>query len=312
MKKISIGVLILYFGIILFFQIFSGCMSFRLSQMEIDEHFANQKYKPTQHQIVVNGRTINYAEIGSDSLPVAFFVHGSPGSWSAWEDFFKDSLLLTKVKMVAVDRPGFGYSGLGNGEKKLTEQSKYLRPILEKYKHDLVDFQENRTIVNDSLGKIKEDTSLVKKHRKIILIGHSLGGPIIARMAIDYSELVDNLIFVAASNDPELEPANWYRHIGDFILFRYLIPKSFRASNREILYIKPELEKMIPLWKNIRQKSIIIQGEKDVLVPFQNAYFTKNVLVNAEVEMVIKKDMNHFVPWSNPELIKEAILRLVE
>ena len=113
MKKISIGLIVIYAAIVLFFQIGSGCMSFRLTENELEASFKKQKYKPTQHQISVNNRIINYAEIGSDTLPVAFFVHGSPGSWSAWEGFFKDSLLLEKVKMVAVDRPGFGYSGLG-------------------------------------------------------------------------------------------------------------------------------------------------------------------------------------------------------
>jgi pimeloyl-ACP methyl ester carboxylesterase len=282
MKKISYGIIFLYFSTIVFFQLTTSCMSFRLTEKEVAEHFANQKYKPIQQQIIVNKRTINYAEIGNDSLPVAVFVHGSPGSWSAWEGFFKDSVLLQKVKMVAVDRPGFGYSGLGKAEKTLTEQANYLKPIVEKYK---------------------------RENKKIILIGHSLGGPLIARMAMDYPQLIDNLIFVAASNAPQLEPPNWYRHIGDFILFRYLIPKSFRASNREILYVKPELEKMLPLWQNIRQKTIIIQGDKDVLVPFENAIFTNKMLVNAENELIMIKGMNHFVPWSNPELIREAILK---
>jgi pimeloyl-ACP methyl ester carboxylesterase len=284
MKKISIGLLIIYFSIIIFFQLSTSCMSFRLSQKEVDEHFLGQKYKPTQHQITVNDRTINYAEIGNDSLPVVVFVHGSPGSWSGWEGFFKDSVLLQKVKMLAVDRPGFGYSGLGKAEKTLTEQSKYLKPIVGQYK---------------------------KQNRKVILVGHSLGGPMIARMAMDYPELIDKLIFVAASNAPELEPARWYRFIGDFFLFRYLIPKSFRASNREILHLKPELEKMLPLWEKIQQKSIVIQGDKDIFVPYQNAEFTRKMLKNAEVEVIMKKDMNHFVPWSNPELITEAILKLL-
>jgi pimeloyl-ACP methyl ester carboxylesterase len=284
MKKISYSILILYFSIILFFQLCTSCMSFRLSKTEVDEHFKGQKFKPTEHQIEVNGRTINYAEIGNDSLPVVFFVHGSPGSWSGWEGFFKDSLLLSKVKMVAVDRPGFGYSGLGKAEKTLTEQVKYLKPILEKYK---------------------------KENRKLILVGHSLGGPMIARMAMDYPQLIDKLIFVAASNAPELEPARWYRYIGDFFLFRYLIPRSFRASNREILYLKPELEKMLPLWKDIKQQSIVIQGDKDIFVPYKNAEFTRKMLENAKVEVIMKKGMNHFVPWSNPELINEAILKML-
>jgi pimeloyl-ACP methyl ester carboxylesterase len=282
MKKISFGFIFLYFGTIIFFQFTSGCMSFRLSQKEIDEHFAKQKYKPTQHQITENERTVNYAEIGNDSLPIVIFIHGSPGSWSAWEDFFKDSVLLKKVKMVAVDRLGFGYSGLGKAEKTLTNQANYLKPIVEKYK---------------------------RENKKIILIGHSLGGPLIARMAMDYPQLIDNLIFVAASNSPDLEPPNWYRHIGDFFLFRFLLPRSLRASNKEILYVKSELKKMLPLWQNIRQKTIIIQGDKDVLVPFENAIFTNKMLVNAENELIMVKGMNHFVPWSNPELIREAILK---
>lgn len=259
-------------------------MSFRLSEKEVSEHFSSQKFKPKQQQITINERSINYAEIGNDTLPVVIFVHGSPGSWSAWEGFFKDSILLKKVKMVAIDRPGFGYSGLGKAEKTLTEQAKYLKPIVEKHKKD---------------------------NRKLILVGHSLGGPLIARMAMDYPELINNLIFVAASNAPELEPARWYRFIGDLFLFRYLIPRSFRASNREILYLKPELEKMLPLWSTIRQKTIVIQGDKDIFVPYQNADFTRKMLKNAEVEVIMKKDMNHFVPWSNPELIREAILELL-
>jgi pimeloyl-ACP methyl ester carboxylesterase len=283
LKKISKRLIISYFAILAMAQLFSGCMTFRLSQKEIDEEFKTSKLKPTEHQIKVLGREINYAEIGSDSLPVAFFVHGSPGSWSAFSGFMKDTALLKKVKMVSVDRAGFGFSGLGDGEKSLQKQAAYLKPIVAKYKQS---------------GK------------KIILIGHSLGGPMLARMAIDYPELIDNLIFVAPSIDPTLEPARWYRYILDSVIFRYMIPRSFRASNLEILYLKEDLEAMLPYWKNIRQPTIVIQGKKDVLVHPDNAKFAQKMLISSpSVQIWLKDDMNHFVPWSNPELIKEAILK---
>ena len=248
------------------------------------EYFAGHTI-PQEYRIHVLDKDINYVENGKDSLPVAFFVHGSPGSWSAFAGFMKDSVLLQKVKMVSVDRIGFGYSDFGHGEKSLAKQVAYLKPIVSKYK---------------AQGK------------KIILIGHSLGGPIIAKMAIDYPELVDNLIFVAGSIDPTLEPTRWYRYIMDFVGVRYIIPKSFRASNDEILYLKEELEEMIPQWQLIRQPCIVIQGNKDVLVHPKNAAFAKRMLVNAEsVEIWLKDDMNHFVPWSNPELINQAILKSI-
>jgi pimeloyl-ACP methyl ester carboxylesterase len=285
--KLSKRLLIAYGILFVIGQILSSCMSFKTSQKEIDKAFAGYQLKPTQHQIKVSDVMMNYAEIGSDTLPVAFFVHGSPGSWSGFMDFMKDTVLLKKVKMVSVDRIGFGESDYGYAEESLVRQAEYLKPIVQKYKQ---------------MGK------------KITLIGHSLGGPMIARMAMDYPELVDNLIIVAGSIAPDLEPnEKWFRIPMDFLPIRFLIPASFRASNHEILYLKPELEKMLPLWKNIRQPVIVIQGGKDFLVSPKNADFAERMLVNAKSVKVVRVDtMNHFVPWSHPQLIKKAILETLK
>jgi pimeloyl-ACP methyl ester carboxylesterase len=284
--KFSKRLLITYIILLIISQILSSCLTFKVSQKEIDKKFMGYSMKPVQHQMKVQGVKMNYAEIGSDSLPVAFFVHGSPGSWGGFIDFMKDTFLLKKVKMVAVDRIGFGESDFGNAEKSLIVQAELLKPIVAKYK---------------KLGK------------KIILIGHSLGGPMIARMAMDYPELIDNLIIVAGSIAPDLEPnEKWFRIPMDFMPIRILIPASFRASNHEILYLKPELEKMLPLWKNIRQPVIVIQGGKDFLVNPKNADFAEKMLVNAKSLKVVRIDtMNHFVPWSHPQLIKKAIIESI-
>ena len=281
--KFSKRLLISYIILFIISQILSSCLTFKVSQKEIDKKFMGYKLKPVQHQINVQGVKMNYAEIGSDSLPVAFFVHGSPGSWGGFIDFMKDTVLLKKVKMVAVDRIGFGNSDFGNAEKSLVVQSDLLKPIVAKYK---------------------------KSGKKIILIGHSLGGPMIARMAMDYPELVDNLIIVAGSIAPNLEPnEKWFRIPMDFVPISILFPASFRASNHEILYLKPELEKMLPLWKNIHQPVIVIQGGKDMFVSPKNADFAEKMLVNAKSLKIVRIDtMNHFVPWSHPQLIKKAII----
>ncbi|HSZ25340.1 MAG TPA: alpha/beta hydrolase, partial [Cytophagaceae bacterium] len=218
---------------------------------------------------------------GADSLPLVLFMHGSPGSWSAFSDFLKDSILLKNVQMIAVDRPGFGYSDYGNGESSLDTQVRLLKPVLEKN----------------------------KGARKVILVGHSLGGPVIVKMAMTYPELIDYLIIIAGSLDPALEPYEWYRKPMANIPLRWLLPGSIRASNKEIMGLKPELEKMIPYWTTIKIPTTIIQGLKDELVPAGNATFAKKMLVNASVEMVLDKELNHFVPWKRPDLINAAILK---
>ena len=67
---------------------------------------------------------------------------------------------------------------------------------------------------------------------------------------------------------------------------------------------------MLPLWSAIRCPVIVIQGQKDSLVPAGNADFARKMLVNARVTLVLKEEMDHFVPWSNPELIRDAIFSM--
>lgn len=261
-----------------------ACVNFRMSSKEVDTFFKDNKLNGSQKEYSTGSRVIHYVTSGDSIKPLALFVHGSPGSLSAFIHFLADTSLLEKTFVVSADRPGFGYSNFGIAEGSLSKQAEALKPILERYKNN----------------------------RPIILIGHSLGGPLIARMAMDYPELVDGLVIVAGSIDPELEPdETWFRAPLATPFLSWILPRSFRASNEEIYHLKPELQKMLPLWKDVTCPVVIIQGKKDSLVPAANADFAKKMLVNAQVEFVLVDDMDHFVPWSNPELIERAILDLL-
>lgn len=261
-----------------------SCMTFRMSAKEVDAYFHEKKIKGNQHHYDIAGREIHYVEAGKSDGPLVLFVHGSPGSLSAFIHFLADSLLQPKALLVSTDRPGFGYSNFGLAEPSLQKQALDLKPILEKYKNN----------------------------RPHILVGHSLGGPLIAKMAMEYPELVDGLIIVAGSIDPELEPnETWFRAPLATPFLSWILPRSFRASNEEIYKLKPELEEMLPYWKNITCPVIVIHGTKDQLVAYENVNFAKKMLVNAPVEYMIKADMNHFVPWSDPTLIETAILKML-
>ncbi len=255
-----------------------------MSQKEAKEYFKDEKREPTIRNYKVDGRKINYAEIGHDSLPVVIFFHGAPGGWNAFVDFMKDKELLKRVKIISVDRPGYGDSDLGKPVVSLKKQAALLKPILKQ----------------------------CKKNNKVILVGHSLGGPIIARLSIDYPKLVDGLIFVAASIDPELEKEEWYRPVLRVPPIKWLMPASLCATNEEICFLKDELTEMLPYWKNITIPTIVIQGEDDKLVPKANADFAKKMLVNAPVQIQVIPEQNHFIPWNNPDLIKNAIFEQLD
>lgn len=260
-----------------------GCMQFRMSKTEIEEYFASKDTKGTLHSYHTGDRVINYLEAGDASLPLVMFVHGSPGSLSAFIDFMADTALLAHAQLITVDRPGFGSSNFGYAEPSLQKQAEYLKPILMEH----------------------------AAQRPVILVGHSLGGPLIARMAMDYPELVSGLVLVAPSIDPELEPNEWFRAPLATPFLSWLLPRSLRASNDEIYHLKPELEKMLPLWPRVKAPTIVIQGTEDTLVPKENADFARRMITHAPVTLEVIEGMDHFVPWNHPEVIRKAVLDMV-
>lgn len=271
------------------------CVSVRMSDKKIAAYFANCPLKPTFGTVRVNGRSIHYARIGSDhpgadTLPTVLFIHGSPGAWDAFIGFFADSSLYSRAQLISVDRPGFGKSGFGEPEPSLTAQAANLAPLLR------------------LTGSLQTGSRQTGSNRKPILVGHSLGGPVAARLAMDYPELVGGLILVAPSIDPDLEKKEWYRPIGNTFPIRQWLPTELAVSNQEIMPLKGELQQMLPLWAGIRVPVVVIQGEDDALVPPGNAAFAKRMLVNAPVTIQMIPKMNHFIPWSRPDLIHDAIL----
>jgi len=265
------------------------CVSVRMSDKKVKAYFADRPVKPTFGFYDVPSpdgvRTIHYARIhtpaaNADTLPTVLFIHGSPGAWDAFIGFFADSSLYGRAQLISVDRPGFGKSDLGEPERSLEAQAADLAPLLR----------------------------LGHANRKPILVGHSLGGPVAARLAMDYPDEVGGLVLVAPSIDPDLEKFEWYRHVGNVFPFRQWLPAELDVSNQEILPLKGELQRMMPLWRSIRVPVTVIQGDADPLVSPDNAPFAKRMLVSAPVLIQMVPKMNHFIPWSRPDLIRDAIL----
>ncbi len=277
-KRIAFSLAILF----ILPQIASSCLQFRMTTQEVDEYFKESKQQqPKIVKLSTEGRIINYAIQDNQKSVTAVFVHGAPGSWSAFVDFMKNDNLREHVNMISVDRPGYGFSDFGEPETSLENQAFFISEVLKEY-----------------------------PDQHFILIGHSLGGPVIARTAMDYPELVSGMVMVAPSIDPELEKEEWFRYLGKNRLVKWIIPTSFWVTNEEIWYLKGELKLMLPLWENIRSETIVIQGTEDNLVPKGNADFAVKMLDEDLVEVWMLEGVNHFIPWNNSQKITDAILKL--
>lgn len=275
-KRLTIILSLLFFAGVLF----HSCMTFRTSPKDVHTYFKKKNINEVQSSYKVDYREINYVLTGDEEKPLILFVHGSPGSLNAFIHFLADSTLLNRYLLISTDRPGFGYSNFGNGESSINKQAECLMPIVEKY----------------------------RKNKPVILVGHSLAAAVIAQMAINHPDLIDGLVIVAGSIDPDLEPNEaWFRVPLSTPFLNWLLPRSLRASNEELYNFKSELIDMLPHWKEIKIPVVVVQGKKDQLVDPDNAEFARRMITNAPIAVIYKDDMNHFVPWSNPELIDEGI-----
>lgn len=258
------------------------CMTMRINGSETKVFFTTAKVDYKDTLVSIDQIPIHYIETGNPKSPTLFFVHGSPGSWDAYKDYLKDTLLLKKFRMVAIDRPGFGYSNFRTAEN-LGTQSYLLEQLI----------------------------NTIKNEQPLFLIGHSMGGPVIVKMASEKPNDYKGLVILAGAIDPKAEkPENW-RYIFKSKPGRYLVPGALRPSNDELWWLKDDLVRMQPQLRKIVSDVVIIHGTKDDLVPYRNVAFMKKEFVNAKsIEIIPIKDANHFIPWEHYNEIRDRLLLL--
>jgi pimeloyl-ACP methyl ester carboxylesterase len=259
-----------------------SCMTFRKTDKAAKKEFAKDSVPLTTATILVDGHHIHYVLTGRDTLPTLFFIHGSPGSWDAFQEYLKDKDLLQRYRMVSVDRPGFGYSDYGSPEH-LGRQSELISPLF----------------------------ALLNNHRPMFLAGHSLGGPMVVKLAADNPSLFSGLVILSGSIDPaEEKPEKWRPWLFKTPL-NYFVPGAMRPSNEELWYLKKDLVALKADFSRITCPVWFVHGTADPLVPYGNTEYGKKMLVNAaSVELITLPGANHFIPWTRFSEIKEVLLKL--
>lgn len=259
-----------------------SCMKMRMTSKETKTFFTTSKTNYNDSSKEIEGFNIHYIETGNKNASTLFFIHGSPGSWDAYKDYLKDSLLLSKYRMIAIDRIGFGYSNFGKAQNLKTQTY-----IIEKF------------------------TKQTANGKPIYLIGHSLGGPTIVQMAAEKPDDYKTLVILAGSVDPKAEEPEKWRSIIMAKPIRYIIPGALRPANDELWWLKTDLIDLKPKLQSITSKVIIVHGTKDQLVPYSNVAFMRREFVNAKsLEIISIKDANHFIPWEHFKEIRNVLYKL--
>ena len=223
----------------------------------------------------------SYSDMSSEK-PLLILVHGSPGDFHAWDKYLIDSSLCEKYRILALDRPGFGQS-LKEGVLAFPDldfQAKVVRKFALKYANQ----------------------------QPVVLMGHSVGGPIVANYAMNFPNEISKLILLAPAISAKDEQPRWYNRLAEKYWIKKKIGKEMQISQAEMMNLPEQLEAMQPFLKQIACETWLLHGRLDMIAPYPNAIYLKKNLVNANLHFKRFPLQNHFIPWTKFKKIKKVLL----
>jgi pimeloyl-ACP methyl ester carboxylesterase len=174
---------------------------------------ASKKATPPGGDFVdIDGTTVHYVSRGSG--PALILIHGAGGSSREWTFSMMDKL-ADRYRVIAVDRPGHGYTSRiknrANSAETLKEQA------------DLISSLATRLDVE-----------------KAVVLGQSYGGGVALAFAVHHPDMLAGLVVLSGVSNPwegDLDP--WYQSTntwwGKYLLIPVLSNLATKAKSQDIV-----------------------------------------------------------------------------
>ena len=254
--------------------------------------------------VTVNGVKINYIEQGSGDEFI-IFVHGYAGTKGAWKEVLE--LLPKEYHAYALDQRGHGQSARP-GSYQLTE------------------FVEDICAFSQELGI-----------ERFTYVGHSMGGKIGMKFALDHPDVLKALVLVcpapAFAFHPDMVPA-----IKEGMRAMFASPESIRGYVESEINGRPVSKErindmindmssidpaaiegcadflfstdLLPQLGDIRSPTIIVVGAEDMSVTLDIARPTANAIKGSRFEIL--KDSSHFLPIESPQELVDLLTSFIK
>lgn len=247
--------------------------------------------------VFIKGLKANY-KIQGEGDPF-LILHGWRSSSNSWISVQK-ILAIKGFKIIIPDFPGFGNS----------------------------ETPKNPWSVDDYIEWLKDFIEETKINTPVFLLGHSFGGRVAIKFSVKYPETIKSQILLASAGiKPELNSKqrifSRMAKVGNFIFSKKPL-RSFKNQGENIFYyvirqtdylkvnktMRETMKKILAedlsgFLIKIKQKTLIIWGKKDKLVPVMYAYMMKEKILNSK--LIILPDSGHSPHLDNTEKLAEII-----
>ena len=254
-----------------------------------------------EEQTLVNGLEANFIVAG-EGEPL-LILHGWGGTSDSWLKVMR-VLGSQGYKIICPDFPGFGKSKAPIATWDVSE-----------YTNWLLNFVNNLDI------------------RKFSLFGHSFGGRVAIKFAVNYPEKLDKLILCDSAGlktkpDPKTAILLFLTELGNTV-FSFMFLKWFKDGVRNLYYLflrnkdyvkekgvmkeifkKVIEEDLLPYLSKIKTKTLIIWGSRDRIVPLKHAFIFRDNIQNSQLEILQK--IGHSPHLEVPGKLSEAVIKFLK
>lgn len=281
---------------------------------------AERRWPPLGRMIEAGGARLHVVERGPEDAPRVLLIHGA--SANLREVLGPLAALADDHRVIAFDRPGYGYSARPRGSEQLKAQAALAAAAL------------------DQTGR-----------GPAVIVAHSLGSAVALRLALERPDLVRGLVLVAPASHPYPGPNAWWARLaaapvaGDVFagLFvpwlgpamakagiannfgpggeppadywddagvgLFFRPAAFQASARDVIASRAEFSAQAPLYGGILAPVVIVTADKDRVVnPKIHARALAAELAHAE--LVIAPGAGHMPHRLRTDLVINAVARV--
>lgn len=284
MKKVLLKILKFtkWFGIILL-----SLLILLMIELEIfDRYLATEKgafwlfdkVKAQPQAVKFTPSGVRYMEIGDPAKPALLLIHGAPGSLFDWKGVAEKKAIYEKYRLLIIERPGYGGTRPRKAEPSIKIQAERIAEILDTEK------------------------------QPAMVMGHSYGGPIAVILGAIKPAKIKKIIGVAGQYDPDNEKTFQISHFINFKLFRFLLPKLIWASNVEKLTHPDGLREIMSYYKEVKPPVMLIHGDKDTLVPYENSPFVQKLLPEG-TQMITFPNGDHPLHMQESQYLVDFVLK---
>lgn len=270
----------------------SGFSEFKAHNNFVSDVLLKDKTLSRSH-LVSNDFSLHYVASGAPEQAVVLWLHGTPGLWTEAGKLMVNNSFLKKVKLISIDRPGWG-------------ESKPLDKSISNKK--FTQFSEQSRLIGPLIITLKEQYPELP----LYIAGHSWGASLAPYLAANHNELIEGLILFAGTLSPELTKPRWYNYFARVWPFSLIGGNSIQLANAEMFSLSEGITALSQRWSDLQNMPIlVVQGGEDFLVKVENTDYASKVLASSNSLIVIDQDYGHLWHVQRSEIVADCILAMV-